>query len=158
MASVLADFHSALGAVLEENRKLGEQNDRLRSQVIAVGCARVRDLMRMDPNELARFDSALREFRDWVLSRPGGVDDMTNGRLSSRLRELLTRFNIAYVDGNDDKRWNTDVKLTALSREQRLRALLSDRRYWIFQAADGNHETTLAIDTMVKLCEWRQLF
>lgn len=153
-------------AVVEENQKLREENDRLKrdpfggipARMVTIGCARVSDLLRMDEGELARFDSALREFLKWVLSRPKGVENLYNGEFSSRFRGILRRFDVAYMDGIDDRRRNDDLKITGLSAEQRLSALVSDRRFWIFQATHGNHETTLAADTMVKLCEWRKLF
>lgn len=74
-------------AVVEENRKLRTENDQLKrdpfrgipTRFVTIGCARVSDLFRMDEDELARFDSALREFLKWVLSKPNGADDLTGG-------------------------------------------------------------------------------
>lgn len=152
--------------VVEENRRLREENDRLKrdifrgipARIVTIGCARVAGLLRMDEGELARFDSALRGFLAWVLSMPNGADDLTDGRFSAKFRDVLRKFDVGYMDGIDDRRWNVDLKSTELSAEQRLRAYVSDRRYWIFQATHANHETVLAADTMVKLCEWRQIF
>jgi hypothetical protein len=144
--------------LIEENRRLCEENNTLRAVPVTIGCARVSDLLGMDKNELAVLDSALHGFLEWVLSRPNGADDLTNGRFSTRLREVLLASGIGYIDGADDRRWNVDLKSTRLSDKQRLSAYVSDRRYWIFQASDANHETALAADTMLKLCEWRGIF
>lgn len=127
------------------------------TSIATLGCARLSDLLKMDDRTLNKFDAALRECRDWVLARPTGVDELVNGTLATKVRELLRAFGIGYADGIDDRRWNTDLRSGNLTVETRLRALLSDRRYWIFQATHGNHETTLAVDTLIKLCQWRQL-
>lgn len=146
---------TSVNLLIEENRRLREENDRLKAAPVSLGCARVSDLLALDANKLALLDSGLRQFLEWILSRPNGADDLTNGRFSTRLRDVLASSGIGYIDGSNDRRWNVDLKSTGLSAKQRLTSYVSDRRHWIFQAADGNHETALAADTMLKLCLWR---
>ena len=130
----------------------------LTTRMVTIGCARVSDLMELSGRKLANFDGDLSELRDWVLTRATGVEEMIRGVFTGKLREIMSRYGIKYDDGSDDRRWNLDVRNKDLSAECRFRALLSDRRYWIFQASDDNHEFTLALDTMVRLCQWRKLF
>lgn len=129
----------------------------LTTRMVTIGCARVSDLLELGGRKLANFDGDLRDLRDWVLTRATGVDEMTNGVFVGKFREIMNRYGVKYDDGSDDRRWNIDVRNKDLSVESRLRALVSDRRFWVFQAA-GNHEFTLALDTMVQLCRWRKLF
>jgi len=139
-----------------EYQRLSERIEKATS-IATLGCARLSDLLKMDDSMLMEFDAALRECRDWVLARPTGVNELTRGRLAAKVRDLVRAFGVEYADGVDDRRWNADLVSTNLTKETRLRALVSDRRYWIFQAPDGNHEGTLAADTLLKLCQWRQL-
>jgi len=143
----------------EENDhpKLGRERIEKAASIATLGCARLSDLLKMDDSMLIEFDAALSECRDWVLTRPFGADDLTNGALATKMRDLVRAFGVEYADGIDDRRCNADLMSTNLMKETRLRSLVSDRRFWIFQAGDGNHEVTLAADTLLKLCQWRQL-
>jgi hypothetical protein len=159
-------YEEIVSIVAPEYQRLSEEKDHPKrdweriekaTSIATLGCARLSDLLKMDDRMLIEFDAALRECQDWVLAKPTGVDELTNGTLATKVRELLRDFGVGYADGIDDRRWNTDLKSANLTKETRLRAMVSDRRYWIFQAHDGNHEMTLAADTLVKLCQWRQL-
>jgi len=134
-----------------------EVDTRLRS-LLKIGCIHLADFNGLSHARMLEFDNAIRNLTDWIITRQGGVGDMHSGVLVARLRDICRTFGLQYDDGARDRRWNEDVMNGNLPMEQRLRALLSDRRFWIFQATHGNHEFTLAMDTIIQLCQWRDIF
>lgn len=148
------DLSVALDPALIENPSA---NTHLRP-LLKIGCIRLAEFDNLSPSRMQDFDNAILSLTDWVITRPSGVEDMHSGVLAARLRDICHTFGLEYDDGIRDRRWNIDVRNGELSREQRLRALLSDRRYWIFGATHGNHEITLAVDTIIQLCQWRGIF
>ncbi|KAF8453895.1 hypothetical protein BDZ91DRAFT_802059 [Kalaharituber pfeilii] len=122
--------NQTIGVMVQDDGVLvrDHKGHELTTHMVSLGCARVSDLMELSGSRLAAFDYDLRELRDWMLTRATGVSEMYQGHFAGKLRALLNRYGIKYVDGSDDRRWNGDIRNEGLSIETRLRAALNNGR------------------------------
>ena len=130
-------------------------------KVLKIGCIQFSELKALDQSgRMEEFETEIRKLKDWVLGlnlRRHGAEGVGSGQLAVRLRRVCRSFNIYYNDGLDTKFRNDDACDKRLSDEQRLDALLSDMRFSTFQDPYANHETALAVGTLLDLCRWRGL-